>query len=327
MISGGKVFSTEEYSRSVSALLSGQAAHPIPSINIDESSFHREEIHFSRPPITYTVNIPWLTTLYAILDKPIQSGLIKNSIIHGSYGDNTTTPFSDLEITLFLNDDILTSKSKARILASWVKKKLNPLLLRIDPLQHHSAFYIWQGLLDAYNQDILPLSAYKYAWAIKDETIRVKCHHQKTTESLKLRYTSTAKKIIASKKNFFSYGVSPYAIKRLISNFVLLPAFYYQAKGMQYSKSDSLKKIRQLEIHEINEALDLATAIRSEWPVSPYWLGVARGAISKQSIPSGRVDLILSSLYKNQQITDRYIYDLHSKISLACYKFLELLEV
>ena len=294
------------------------------TLNVDTNNITHHDTKNNRTT-TLTFNVPspktddtiaWINPIRTVINPAIRQGIIKNAIIHGSCGDFTTTPFSDLEITLIISSEQIYNQNQRSNLHQWVKDHLNPLILTIDPLQHHGAFYLWSELINRYDERILPLAAYQNAWAINPVDLTFNHCLQVENDRTSIEATITALKNY--EHTFFKYGMTPYSIKRMLSNIMLLPALCYQSRGEMISKPDALQKIRDDTPAIVTELLDEATRLRAEWSKTPTWVGKLRTIINKGSIPSGRRDLLLTSLYRRKSLQRQFANNILTIIPEFC---------
>lgn len=270
-------------------------------------------------------DIAWLAGLRSCVSPMQAKGIVDNVIIHGSFGDYSYTPFSDLEITLLLSEGTIANRYKLAELTSWRKKRLNPFIVRTDPLQHHGPFYLWPALLRGYDENILPIRCYEAAWALEP------------TELIFSRYTPddsrsggpllvTLQSLSRYETTYFQNGLTPYSIKRFLSNIMLLPAFFYQSKGTMYTKREAILRLRDLEIGRINNVIDYSTEARDSWPTSPQWLGALRARFIKEKIPSGRIDRFILNLYRQPKLQNSVQRELLPMIPAYCQEIQRLYE-
>lgn len=244
----------------------------------------------------------WCNQLHQVLTVAKRNGIVNEAIIHGSYGDFSNTPFSDLEITLVLTDDLLGSSEKCQELKHWLKKSLIPLMLIIDPLQHHGPFYIWSTLLDNYDEAILPTRVYKESWSVL-APIELKFSSSENSKEQSLSaFYRTINAIRQHDVKFFAKGINPFNVKRLLSNIMLLPAFFYQARGGMLSKREAILEILKLNLKPISRVLDISTDYREQWKCPPKWLGKLRGYVNHGQVPSGAIDFLILSMYRDAQL-------------------------
>ena len=199
-------------------------------------------------------------------------------------------------------------------------------MLKRDPLQHHGAFFLWPELLGNYNENILPLSTYKDCWSINGFETNFIIDEFFDDNRSRLNFTRTILSLLNPENNFFRYGMNPYSIKRLLSNFMLIPAYFFQSQGIVINKKQSISEIFDIAPQSIRDAIILATDIRNEWPSSPFWLGKMRSRFirGRGNIPGGRADMVLTMIYRKKRIEQRFKKDFLPLLKPACSSYLEL---
>lgn len=249
----------------------------------------------------------WYSQLKDVFSAGKKQGIIKDLIVHGSHGDFSTTEFSDLEVTVLIDESVFFSCNKKNKLSVWVKGSLNKLIVKVDPLQHHGAFFVWEDLLRNYSNSILPVCAYHTCWSVTGQSLQfnsvsdVDCV---AVESLR-RLKSTLYRISDPRKYFFRFGYNEYSVKRYLSNIMLIPAFYYQSKGFIFNKRESIEKFLEERSGLFSEAILMATEIRYEWPKPPRLLKLVRPWFVSTKIPQGKHDIILLSMFSDRPIIDK----------------------
>lgn len=305
------------------ALLASVAPRAADAQESGQCRIGSERIEFSSLEKEREETLHWFGALRDAISVGQQSGVVENAIVHGSFGDFTQTPFSDLEVTVVINDGCLWNSNRRATVRQWLKETLNPVILTIDPLQHHGPFYLWPGLVSDYNEAILPLAAYRSAWALSPLSLTfTRRDNRERDSSFALRATLSS--LRSYRERYFREGVTPYSIKRLISNLVLLPAFLLQRDGAYRSKSEAIAMMLNRDIPAVSDVLDLCTTYRREWPTPPRWLGRIRGIINKGQIPSGRADLLAISTYRDRTLQKSVEKLLLPKIPAYCAAFEEL---
>ncbi len=267
---------------------------------------------------------PWVSQLSEITRRGCEAGLIEDIIIHGSYGDETATPFSDLDLTVRLQACTLEMESHRRQLRNWFKTQLFPLILTADPLQHHGPFLLWPRLANAYNPAILPCAAYESSWSIRGAPLTFRLIPCGTEESL-YALQSTLSSLLDDERAFFRHGVSPFTIKRHLSNFFLLPPLYLQSQGIYLSKRDSILKLIDQKHPPIAEAMAVASELRDNWKPAPGWLGRLRAHSCTGGIPGGVVDQLICSSYKDRSLSSHFRQLVRPKVREACRLYQSLI--
>lgn len=300
-MSNNEIISKEKYLSICKSLMQGKPKECLVNNNKDTNSkVDIRKINFNNTPPSRTMTTWWYSHFNQILDKAIADRIIENAIIHGSYGDGTFTNFSDIEITLLISDDSMKDGDYCVLFSNWIKKILHPFILKIDPLQHHSVFILWNNLILNYNDNILPTVSYSNCWSIKNTQLEF------NVNSLHNNFSHTPFQVTISSlrnpSNFFKYGFNLYAIKRLLSNIALLPAFLYQSVGIMTSKPDAINKLLDEDMYMCNHVLKTITSYRESWPETPNWVSIPRIWFSNNNIPSGKLDLLFLSIYRNKNI-------------------------
>ncbi len=299
--------------------------HHVPS----PQQLFRDTHHISH---ILSVNIPkhtndiqrqplWLPKLYKIFLEGKKENFISNIIIHGSYGDFTHTNFSDIDITLILNESIIDNKHKIIRLRNWINRKVYPFIFYVDPLQHHGPFYIWDSLLQNYSEKILPVDVYRKSWALKNITLKFQSI-EKNINSKNIKHLSliTCQALNTANTTFFKHGLCMYQIKRYLSNLMLIPAFYLTDIGRPTHKSESFLFFYK-KFKKISQPLIEATKMRSEWPASPWYL---RYLTSQFGHSRGRSLLLLA--YKNRTVKKQFEEDIRPNISQLCLQLKQELQ-
>jgi len=213
--------------QSITALL-----HGMEYINLS----HRRE----QAPISvenYNRHIP--TTNNSELSKPLSQlinnskGLIENIIVHGSAGDCSSIPFSDLDATIVISDKITQSHQSLLRLQHYMRKEVLPFLYAYDSSQHHGFFFLWPALCKQYDEAILPPCVYDQAWAINPVSLSIQTKHN----SSKGRTIALIKQALNSLENSSSW--TKYTYKNLLSHLLILPSVHATEQGSSGLKSNS----------------------------------------------------------------------------------------
>lgn len=269
----------------------------------------------------------WFSELVRIFFIAKESEIVQDLIVHGSYGDFSTTEFSDLEITVLIHESVLLDVKKKERLSRWVKNHLNKLIVKIDPTQHHGAFYVWPSLLEEYSELILPCCAYDSCWSL--EGSRIDFFVINDVEALKkesrLRLRTTLKKLSNPEVNFFNYGYSYYSIKRYISNLLLVPAFYYQSQGLLINKKEGICRFVNECPGALSDSMINATELRNHWPKQSKALKYTRSLVVSERIPQGRLDMYLLSAFRNSSLEQGFKKKVLANSKKGSTDFLEFL--
>lgn len=184
-------------------------------------------------------------------------------IIHGSYGDGDYLKgYSDLDTIIIARDNVFTPKEllKARKLVTETRY----FQYRIDGLQHHGHLVLTEKMLLNYPEhSFLPLDTFRKSGATVSETKNLTINYFRDQKKMKSTFLERLDNV---KKSFQRNSSSLYYQKIKISNLLLMPALFVQAKGDYLYKKDSFDKAEEYLSEESWSSIEYASKIRSEWP-------------------------------------------------------------
>lgn len=273
-------------------------------------------------------NLWWYGALLEIFYIAKNLEVVQDIIVHGSYGDFSTTAFSDIELTVLVDDSVFLDFRKKREFSKWVRKKLHKFIVKVDPLQHHGAFYVWSNISNEYSELILPCSAYDSCWSLTGSKLyfSITDDVEILKKESKIRLKDTLNRLSHPDRHFFRLGFNDYSLKRYLSNFMLVPTFYYQNRGSAINKKQSIDKFLNEFPGLFSEALLMATRFRDMWPNKSNILKILRPLIVSQKIPQGKLDILFLSFFFHRQLNKKFEnqFLLHAK--KGSVDFLELLD-
>lgn len=233
--------------------------------------------------------------LRLVLSKAKNDNLVSNIIVHGSYGDQTSNNYSDIDMTLILDDEIFTSSKKLTKLQKWLRNDLLPVVISVDPLQHHGPFFLWPNLIESYTEEILPIDVYQHAWAMEPVTLSFSSKSSDKSGNRAHR----ALKNLQDNSKFFHRGYTMYNIKRYLSNLMLVPALYWSDLGKPIFKADSFEPFYK-KFGSAADPIKVASVIRQKWPLTPEktFKATQLGSRVKGGLEVAR------QLYHDESITD-----------------------
>lgn len=220
-----------------------------------------EKVEVSVP--VYQDKHPFVLKMMKQLELELKDDLM-GAYLQGSLATNEQIRYSDFDALIILKDDVL--KDAQRIYA--VAKKLNHLqkiIQQFDPLQHHGWFILTEQMLLDYPITYYPPVLFEHSKSLlKGQglsfNIQVPRETDYETPFMKLAYSLIHKLGQAQQTN------NAFIVKSNLSEFMLLPSFYLQAKnGEGIYKKDSFElaakdfKIKDWEI------MNRVSAIRSRW--------------------------------------------------------------
>jgi hypothetical protein len=205
----------------------------------------------------------WIREIQNLFQEGLRYEVLENIIIHGSYGDNTHNNYSDMDLTLLLADPVWDDKKKINLCGKWIRNEVYPLLYKVDPLQHHGPFYLWRSLMNCYDNSILPVDVYSDAWSVESTDLLFKTY----IPIFKSEFLSliTCEALLNSSEQIFKHGYSLFAMKRFLSNLMLIPSLFFTDIGKGISKAKSFEPF-YIKFPEASHAIRTASAIRENWP-------------------------------------------------------------
>jgi predicted nucleotidyltransferase len=185
--------------------------------------------------------------------------------LHGSWADNTKTPFSDIDDFIILKTKLLKEK---RILHK-VCKILNDIdmrFCRIDPIQHHGHWICSKDELENYNNSFMPCYILKNSKLVfGNSKLKFNVNLKASEIGFKKNIISTCNGIEKLSKKYFDNSINAYQLKELVGCFALIPAFIMQAKGLKYNKPEAIKLAHTIFSDRALQCVVWSTNNRDNW--------------------------------------------------------------
>jgi predicted nucleotidyltransferase len=193
---------------------------------------------------------------------------IMGAYVHGSVATSEEVPYSDFDGFIILKNEVLSDPEKLKEVAV-VLLRSEKIMFEMDPLQHHGWFILTENDLKNYPEYYFPHELFRYSKCLFGEN-KITIHLKKSgfkkehLESFNRMAQGILKKL--DSKNFLT---NYYSFKNLLSECMLLPAFYIQAKtGNGIFKKFSFEKIKN-ELKEKYPVMDEISFLRSAWNYKP----------------------------------------------------------
>lgn len=192
---------------------------------------------------------------------------LEGVLIHGSYGSSDAIPYSDLDLLVILKDKAFDSHANLAEVGL-ILYKCQKHIFRLDPLQHHGWFILTEGMLKAYPNDYFPTILFdRGKWLLAPQTNLL---IQFSEKELALNYPKSFQSLSSGLLKKLQRNYRPktaFQIKSFLSEIMLLPLFYLQAKNSSvFHKKESFELAKQ-EFNEIDwYPIELASRIRMNWP-------------------------------------------------------------
>jgi len=199
--------------------------------------------------------------------RPITNDLCA-AILHGSLATGEEIPYSDFDGVLILRNEVVQDRHRLAKFAARVIES-RKIMMEMDPLQHHGWFILLERDLESYPENYLPHEIFKQACSLfPGDPCNLQLALQPGAD-----YTRSflrLSKSLGHKTKSDQGPQSVYALKNLLSEFMLLPAMYLQAKlNKGISKKLSFDLARADFPGETWSIMDEISSIRSSW--KPEW--------------------------------------------------------
>jgi hypothetical protein len=180
-------------------------------------------------------------------------------ILHGSLATSDEIPYSDFDGLIILKDGYSNSKKLKRFITESLS-----IIYKFDPLQHHGWFLIQQSDLNRFPESYFPSTIFNYSRCLfpaKGITLQISLNEAYDfVTPLVSVLTSLKKKLTINRP------ANIYKLKSLLSEFMLIPALYLQAKNKRgVYKKDSFEIARVDFTKGEWEIMDRISSIRSKW--------------------------------------------------------------
>lgn len=219
---------------------------------------------------TYTGENKFVLDLFRFLNNNLKNYLA-GAYVHGSIGTSEEINYSDFDALVILKDETLNDAAKLSEAAYLINQARCFMFLQ-DPLQHHGWFVLTETDLNNYDETYFPSELFHHTKSLfLDRGFELNlmiAEHQDYKTPFKNLCNSIEKKLEGQ-----PHPKNLYELKNLLSEFMLLPALYVQArdkKGIykKFSFQEARKDFSNNEWHVMDEV----SLIRKNWNVEiPRW--------------------------------------------------------
>ncbi len=216
---------------------------------------------------------------------------LAGAYVHGSLGTQEEIAYSDMDALVILKDEIFLDKKKLADVAMKLSRARS-FMLQLDPLQHHGWFVMTESDLLNYSETYFPSELFRHAKSLlKNAGLELKIQ---ANEQQDFRSPLTALyKSIESKLNRQQAPGNLYELKNLLSEFMLLPAFYVQARDKKgIYKKFSFEEARKDFPADEWRIMDEVSLMRQNWSVIDF--GWKRNLVSNRKLFSFNMAKVLS---------------------------------
>ena len=187
------------------------------------------------------------------------------AFVHGSAATDELIPYSDLDVLVIIKNSVFADKKKLLHVAEKLKEA-EKFMYEFDLLQHHGWFVLSEKELMHYDNNYFPAELFEHCKSLLTNRIvnlDISLAVNNFSQSVQL------KNICSSILRKTATGICPstmYHLKILLSEFMLLPSLYVQAKdGKAVFKKFSFQKAKVDFTDEDWRTMDEVSAIRIHW--------------------------------------------------------------
>ena len=155
---------------------------------------------------------------------------VLGAYVHGSLGTYEEIPYSDFDALVILRNEVFETPARLATVA-YKLSQARAIMLDFDPLQHHGWFVLTEAQLKAYPAPYFPLALYSHAKSLLPATsLQLTVPTQSPPgeaweHSFRVLSTSIMHRVAGMR-----YPSNMYELKFMLSQFMLLPALYVQAR-------------------------------------------------------------------------------------------------
>ena len=188
---------------------------------------------------------------------------LAGAYVHGSVATDELIPYSDLDALVIIKDKVFDDKK--RLLKVALKlKDAETFMFKLDALQHHGWFVIAERDLLNYDNNYFPVELFEYCKSIFPSGL-LKFNFNVAPNN----YSASSINICNRISKITASGKCPstvYELKNLLSEFMLMPALYVQARDRKaIFKKFSFEKAKVDFTKEEWNIMDEVSEIRELW--------------------------------------------------------------
>jgi hypothetical protein len=203
-----------------------------------------------------------VTEIQKLLEKELSSDLAF-ALVHGSLGTTEEIPYSDFDGLVILRNQVFSSNERLAKVAISLSRA-HGLMLKLDPLQHHGWFVLCERDLKCWPAAYFPEEILRHSKSLLNGSAHMSIRFNKNDDE----FATAFKRVSESVKKQLREPIpeNSYKLKGLLSEFMLLPALFIQAKN----KKGIFKKYSFEEAKKYFPAgdwaiMDHVSIIRKEW--------------------------------------------------------------
>ncbi|MEX0594067.1 MAG: tetratricopeptide repeat protein [Balneolaceae bacterium] len=186
-------------------------------------------------------------------------------VLHGSLADGKTTPYSDVDLTLFADVKSLVDPTEREVFKT-LNNQLNRAIQSVDPVGHHGSFVQILPDLDGYPEASMPLDVLESGYSLLDEDKTFRVY---TRDSSDLGFRN----VVELCQYFWTLPDRElprdrFMIKRVVSRFFIINLLHYELVTGNFTDKRSILTtgIENVASPHQMETLASLSEIRENWP-------------------------------------------------------------
>lgn len=194
-------------------------------------------------------------------------GDLLGAYVHGSLGSGDAVAYSDFDALVVLSDAAFASPRRlAR--AARMLNRARRFMVGLDPLQHHGWFVLSEADLRCWPEGYFPSVLFEHSRSLlPGRGERLVAASRTEPGEARSAFDALARSVSEPLEGGWR-PAHQYALKALLSRFMLLPTLYVQARdGAGVWKADSFALAAADVDPEAWDAMDRASALRRAWTV------------------------------------------------------------
>ncbi|MCX6276447.1 MAG: hypothetical protein NTV09_14705 [Bacteroidetes bacterium] len=184
--------------------------------------------------------------------------------VHGSIATSEEISYSDFDGLVIVKNDCVISSEKLITLTAALKET-ERMMLEMDPLQHHGWFILTEDELADYPEYYFPHALFQYSKVLFGaRTINIGLRKEGYSAEFSRSFLNLSQSVLRKLESKI-FLENNYVFKNLLSEFMLLPAVFIQAKtGKGIFKKFSFDMIGK-EMGEKYDVMMEISGVRQKW--------------------------------------------------------------
>ena len=256
----------------------------------------------------YRGSNPFVLHMMKYLSRWLRNDLV-GAFVHGSLATYEEIAYSDFDALVIIKNEVFSDAARLANTAYLLNRALR-IMFAYDPLQHHGWFVLTEQDLKNYKGESLPVAVFPYMKSLlPGKNLLHICMNKSGPRSPALFDNLAASTV--GKLQAAHYPRNLYDLKSLLSQFMLLPAAYIQARdGHGIFKRESFIEAARDFSRQEWKVMDEVSSIRRNWVDSvdkfsrvlsvnaPFPLRSRLLRISTRNIPTGLREICGQRLFK-----------------------------